>query len=232
MAVLPWGATEPHNLHLPYGTDIYEARSVAEEAARLAWERGARVMVLPAVPFGVQTGQLDLAFSINMNPSTQLAVLSDIARSLEGQGVRKLVVMNGHGANDFKPLIRELQPALGIFLCAINWYHVADETEFFDEAGDHGGELETSVMMHLYPSLVKPLEEAGPGQPRPWRIEAMRQGWAWAPRPWSQLTDDTGVGDPSAATAARGEAFYRTVTDRAAAFLVDLAAADPERLLD
>src|SRR2546430_8643328 len=55
VAVLPWGATEAHNYHLPYGTDNVESDYIAAEAARLAWDAGARVVVLPVVPFGVKT---------------------------------------------------------------------------------------------------------------------------------------------------------------------------------
>ena len=65
VAVLPWGATEAHNYHLPYGTDNYESSYVAIEAARKAWEREARVVVLPTVPFGVNTGS-----STFVSPST------------------------------------------------------------------------------------------------------------------------------------------------------------------
>ena len=78
LAVLPWGATEAHNIHLPYGTDVMEAEAIATESARLAWERGAKVTVLPTIPFGVQTGQLDIDLCINMNPSTQAMVLRDV----------------------------------------------------------------------------------------------------------------------------------------------------------
>ena len=69
--VLPWGATEAHNYHLPYATDNIQCDFVAAEAARIAWEQGARVGVLPTIPFGVNTGQLDIKLDINMNPSTQ-----------------------------------------------------------------------------------------------------------------------------------------------------------------
>ena len=82
VAVLPWGATEAHNYHLPYATDVVEASEVAAEAARLAWEAGAKTIVLPTVPFGVQTGQLDIPLCINLNPSTQAAILGDVARTL------------------------------------------------------------------------------------------------------------------------------------------------------
>lgn len=227
VAILPWGATEAHNTHLPYGTDTFQASAVAAEAARLAGERGVRVIVLPAVPFGVQTGQLDIPLCLNMNPSTQAALLGDLARSLEGQGIRRLVVVNGHGGNDFRPMIRELQPRVGILLCTLDWYRAVDPAPFFDLPGDHAGELETSVMQHLHPELVLPLEEAGKGHARPHRVAAFREGWAWAPRRWSAVTRDTGVGDPRGATAQKGERYFGAVTERIAGFLVELAAVEP-----
>ena len=52
VAILPWGATEAHNYHLPYGTDNYESQAVAIEAARIAWDAGARVVVLPVSKAG------------------------------------------------------------------------------------------------------------------------------------------------------------------------------------
>ncbi|MFM9012801.1 MAG: creatininase family protein, partial [Gemmatimonadota bacterium] len=116
VAVLPWGATEPHNHHLPYGTDTIECDVLAAESARLAWARGARVAVLPTVPFGVNTTQLDLPLTLNMNPTTQLALLRDLVQALEGQGIRRLLIFNGHGGNDFKWMIRELQPTTAVFL--------------------------------------------------------------------------------------------------------------------
>ena len=89
VAVLPWGATEAHNWHLPYATDVIQCDHVAAEAARLAWERGARAIVLPTVPFGVQTGQLDIPLCLNLNPSTQAVILEDLADALAGQGIRR-----------------------------------------------------------------------------------------------------------------------------------------------
>ncbi|HEX8904514.1 MAG TPA: creatininase family protein [Longimicrobiaceae bacterium] len=227
VAILPWGATEAHNYHLPYATDVVEAGEVAAEAARLAWEAGARVIVLPTVPFGVQTGQLDIPLCINLNPSTQAAILSDVARTLAGNGIRRLLVLNSHGGNDFRAMIRELQPQVDVFLCTINWWSCLDARPFFDAPGDHAGELETSVMMHLAPGLVLPLSEAGDGAERKARVAGLREGWAWAPRPWTRISADTGVGDPRAATAEKGAAFFGAVTERIAGFLVELAATDP-----
>ena len=229
VAVLPWGATEAHNRHLPYGTDTIEAWGVAVEAARLAWERGAKVVVLPAVPFGVQTGQLDIPLSLNLNPSSQLALLRDLARSLD-RHVAKLVILNSHGGNDFRWMIRELQPDLALFLCTVNVYAVLDAARYFTTPGEHAGEAETSMIQHLAAPLARPLVQAGSGKTRPWRVAAFNEGWAWAPRRWTQLTDDTGVGDPKAATPEKGAAYVAAVAEKIATLLVDLTTLDPGNL--
>ena len=230
VAVLPWGATEAHNYHLPYGTDTIQCDALAAESARIAWDRGAKVIVLPAVPFGVNTGQLDIKLCLNMNPSTQAAVLADIAHSLEAQGIRKLVIFNGHGGNDFRQMIRELQPRTKVFLSTLNWYKVGHPERVFTDLGDHAGELETSVMQHVAPRMVRSLDEAGDGHEKRWRIEGLRQGWAWAPRQWTKVSADTGVGNPAFATAHKGEQYANEVAACVADFFVELAAADPNDL--
>jgi creatinine amidohydrolase len=58
VAVLPFGATEPHNLHMPYGTDVYESEHIGRRVCGYAYQRGAKVLLLPAVPFGVNTNLL------------------------------------------------------------------------------------------------------------------------------------------------------------------------------
>ena len=87
LAVLPWGATEAHNFHLPYSSDIIEADLVSAESARIAWEKGAKVIVLPAIPYGVNTGQSDIYLDINLNPSTQYSILKDIVEVLNRQEI-------------------------------------------------------------------------------------------------------------------------------------------------
>ena len=232
VAVLPWGATEAHNFHLPYATDNIESDAIAAESARIAWEAGASVIVLPTVPFGVNTGQADIPFCINMNPSTQLALLRDVALGIARHGTRKLVILNGHGGNDFKQMIRELQLDVQLFVCQLNWYACVDAKAFFKDLGDHAGELETSLMLHVAPNLVRPLDEAGPGSARRFRVSGLREGWAWAPRQWTQVTADTGVGNPAAATASKGAAYFKAVTERIAGFLGELAAADPNAMYE
>ncbi|UOQ97804.1 creatininase family protein [Hymenobacter sp. 5317J-9] len=233
VVVLPWGATEAHNYHLPYATDNYQSDYVAAEAARKAWEQGAKVVVLPCVPFGVNTGQLDITLDINMSPSTQLALLRDVVQVLARQGIPKLVILNGHGGNDFRQILRELQAEFPtVFLSTLNWFKAADRNRYFSAPGDHADELETSVMQHIAPELVRPLAEAGDGASKEFRVAALRQGWAWAQREWSKVSADTGVGNPAAATAEKGQAFLEAVTTNIGQFLVELAAADPQDLYE
>ncbi len=233
VAILPWGATEAHNYHLPYATDNIQNEYIAAESARLAWDEGARVVVLPNIPFGVNTGQLDVKLDINMMPSTQLSVLHDVSHALAGQGIQKLVILNGHGGNDFKQMVREVGARVPeIFICIINWYKVLDGQMFFDDPGDHAGEMETSNLLHIAPELVLSLSEAGTGGTHPFRLEGLRSGWVWAERVWRKATDDTGSGNPALATAEKGAKFLETLTQKIAGFMVELAACDTANLYE
>ena len=81
-------------------------------------------------------------------------------------------------------------------------------------------------MMHLRPDLVRPLGEAGPGKVRSATVKGFRERWAWTPRHWVSITDDTGVGNPQHATAEKGAAFLAAVTTRVGDFLVELSGTD------
>src|SRR5262245_38411100 len=232
VAVLPWGATEAHNYHLPYGTDSIQSGLLSIGAARRGWEQGARVVVLPTIPFGVQTGQRDVKLCLNMNPSTQTPVLEDLLVSIARSRIAKLVIVNGHGGNDFRQIVREVQARTPVFLSVVNWYKIIDPATYFADLGDHAGELETSVMQHLVPSFVRPLADAGRGHARAFRVRALREGWAWAPRDWPQVTEDTGVGDPRQATPEKGAAYADAVVTKMADYFVELAKADVKKLYE
>ena len=231
LAVLPWGSTEAHNYHLPYATDTIQCDHIAAAAAEQAWDAGTQVLVLPTVPFGVNTGHLDIPGVVNMHPSTQAAVLEDVAESLVTQGFRKLLVLNGHGGNTFKPLVREVRVAVDdLFIGVAHWFEIGDWADYFDDLGDHAGEMETSVMLNAAPELVRPLDEAGPGTARVFSVDALRSDWAWAERRWTEVTADTGVGDPSAATVEKGRSYLAEVTGRLAGLFGELADADLDDL--
>ncbi|MDH5400300.1 MAG: creatininase family protein [Cyclobacteriaceae bacterium] len=227
VAVLPWGATEAHNYHMPYGTDCYEAESMANTSAGIAWEKGAKVVALPVIPFGVNTGQMDVNLCMNMNPSTQMAILRDVVQVLEAHNVPKLVILNSHGGNNFKQMIRELSIEYPeVFVCSIDWWKALPQNDYFDEPGDHAGELETSVMLHLTPELMLPLEVAGDGAARQFKLAGFKEGWVTAQRAWTSVTKDTGVGNPAKSTAEKGKAYFEACTTKIGAFLADLAVLD------
>jgi creatinine amidohydrolase len=127
-------------------------------------------------------------------------------------------------------MLRELQPRLDIFICTINWWTCINGKDYFDEPGDHAGEMETSVMMSLAPELLRPLSEAGSGTAKKFRVAGLRDGWAWAPRKWSRVSADTGTGNPAKSTVAKGEKFLTAVTERIGGFLADLARANIDDL--
>lgn len=234
VAVLPWGATEPHNYHLPYGTDSLETAQIARESAKKSWDSGAKVMVLPVIPLGAQNqGQVELPFCLHTSLSTQKKILKDIVKSLYTQGIRKLVLINGHGGNDFKPIIRELHIKFpGMLICLLEWFKLLDEKFYFEEKGDHAGEMETSIIMHYFPGLVLPLEKAGDGRARNFALKGLSDKTAWTPRRWNRVSEDTGIGYPKKATAEKGKIFLEEVTNRISAFLNELAKCNPDDIYE
>jgi creatinine amidohydrolase len=227
LAVLPWGATEAHNYHLPFATDNILAENIAREAAALAWERGARLIVLPAIPFGVNTGQMDILLNINMNPTTQLAILSDVLDVLNRHNIHKFMILNGHGGNDFRQMIRELGLRFPkMFICQSNWFQSFENSDYFENSGGHADEMETSIMQYLAPELVLPLSEAGKGDSKNFRIKALREKWAWAERRWTKVTSDTGIGNPLKATPEKGKRCFDEIVNKLSTFMVDLSGTD------
>ena len=214
---------------MPYATDIIEADAIAAEAGRIAWEKGAKVIIMPTIPFGVNTGQPDIKLDINLNPSTQLAILADIIAVLNRQGIHKLLLLNSHGGNDFKPLLRELglrYPKM--FLVTSSWFQTVNKDEFFEETGDHADEMETSLLLYLRSDLVSPLEEAGNGKEKKSKIKGIREGWAWSERRWSMVSEDTGIGNPHKSTKEKGERFFRAITGKLADLIMDMAVVEIE----
>ena len=228
VAVLPFGATEPHNLHMPYGTDNYEVEEVGKRACEKAYEAGAKVLLLPTMPFGVNTNHLQVpgGIALSVNPTTLLQIITDLVESLEAQGIRKLVLLNGHGGNELKPWTRELHQRTGVFLCVCDWFRVAADQypRIFSKPGEHADEMESSMGLAFFPDLMQP-ELADDGAIRSTRFEAINRGWISITRPWHLLTTNTGVGDPRAATAEKGRQLMDIVVDRLSKFLAELAAA-------
>jgi creatinine amidohydrolase len=164
--------------------------------------------------------------AVHVSQATLDAMLRDVITSLRKHGIRKFVLFNAHGGNDFSPLVRQIQCDMDVYVFVVNWWTVGDDRydAYFDKPDDHAGEFETSVALALFEDLVE-LEHAGDGRPRRFAFEALRNGWAKTSRDFAKVNDQCAVGDPSGASAQRGQAYLELVYDRVSAFLAALASA-------
>lgn len=232
VAILPFGCTEPHDLHLPFGTDTFEADCIGDRICAHAWDQGARACLLPTIPYGSTSNQAGLPLSTNVDPTTLYAFAGDIVRSIVGHGIDKIMLLNSHGGNELKPILRELYSELdaSIFLC--EWYKVLDDiqSDIFAVPEDHAGEMETSIMLAYRPDLVRRSADGAlacsDGKTRSSRFVAVNEGWVSITRPWHLLTETTGTADARAATREKGEQALSILAERIGGFLVELADAD------
>jgi creatinine amidohydrolase len=214
---------------MPYGTDVFEANVVGEKICEAAYEQGANVVLLPTVPYGTETNMHALPLAMNLNPSTLNLVVQDLVDSLVKSGIRKIVLLNSHGGNELKPLLRELcgRTPAHLFLC--NWYRAfTDEyPKIFAHLDDHAGEMETSLGLAFFPDLVLRKSDgslaADEGATAGSRFEAVNKGWVSITRPWHLLTTNSGAGYPHQATAEKGQRAMDVLIKRLSSFLVELS---------
>ncbi len=157
IAVFGIGAIEQHGRHLPIGTDWI---AVSEVARRVATEL--KAMLIPSIPFSMSECHGLLPGTVWLKPATLAAVLSDVVRSLHKQGIRKVLVINGHGGNFvLEPAIQALNhelPDMNVVMPAEVWA-ISDESGHLFETGAsevHAGEAETSTQLYLNPEHVRP----------------------------------------------------------------------------
>lgn len=162
--------------------------------------------------------------AIHVSQATLNKMIVEIVNSLGIHGIRKVVLLNGHGGNDFVPLVRQLQADTDTHLFICDWWKVASDKypEIFAATDDHAGEMETSVAMALFPELIEP-DVRGSGASKEFRFEALRKGWVRTSRDFARLNDHCAVGDPSKASADKGKAYLDITCKRITDFLVDLA---------
>jgi len=101
-----------------------------------------------------------------------------------------------------------------------------DIDDYFGKPGDHAGEMETSLLLYLRPDLVLPKEKWGKGKERKNRISAFGERWAWAERKWSQVSEDTGIGDPTGASREKGEKFFNAACGKMAELFLEICNTD------
>ena len=224
VAVLPTSAIEPHNTHLPYGQDYLLCNLVAKRICKEAWEKGARALYLPGLPYGVDCNLMDFPLAIHVSQQTLNAMVQDIIVSLKQNGIRKILLLNGHGGNSFKSFVRQIQCDHDIHLFTCDWWLAGLDRadEFFTEPGDHAGQLETSCCMATYPELVGDIVP-NTGYDKPFRFDALNEGWMKTSRNFANLNNECAAGDPAGSTAEKGEAYLDMVCNRLTKFLVELS---------
>lgn len=224
VAVLPVAAIEAHNRHLPEGQDLLHTTHIARRCSEMAWKKCRSIISLPTLPYGVDCNLLSYPLTIHVSQPTLDAMVREIIVSLHTHGIRKVVIINGHGGNDFKPLIRQIQTDIDVHVFLCNWWLVASDryNQIFTKKDDHAGQMETSVAMTLYPQLIEP-NVAGDGKARQFRFKALQKGWVETSRDFARLNDHCAIGDPSGASAEKGDRYIDLVCRRITQFLTELA---------
>ncbi len=160
--ILPTGATEQHGRHIGLGCDY----QIAETIARKAGAR-ANVPVAPAVAYGMSHHHFEFAGTMSLRPTTLIAVLEDILRSVYRHGFRRLLIVNGHGGNEaaissaLAVVTNELD---GLRVKEYTWWTEPEILRLVDEyagpqRGTHSSPAETAFMLAARPQAVK-LERA------------------------------------------------------------------------
>lgn len=160
VAVLPVGAVEQHGPHLPVRVDAaINAGIVARATALMPGDLPA--LILPALPIGKSDEHLAYPGTLTLPHTLLVQVWFEVARSAWRAGVRKIVVWNAHGGQValLDILCRDLRIELGMLAVGVSWFRAIDVADLYsaDERrfGIHGGESETSIMLHLHPELVQ-----------------------------------------------------------------------------
>jgi creatinine amidohydrolase len=166
LAILPLAQHEPHGPHLPVGTD---GIIVGALASRIAGRLEEPVFLLPVWPVGTSGPHRGQPGTVSLEPETLWAVVADIAASLEAHGIRKLVVINGHGLPTMFGARPWGSPVVKTAVRQLNYEHPSLTAVWFQPfalagpvlrgvfpTGDiHAGDLETSVLLYLAPELVR-----------------------------------------------------------------------------
>ena len=223
VALLPVGATEQHGANLALGTDYVAAHRIAQRIAARIHPKG---LVVPPVPFGLSHHHTGFAGTITLQPETFVAVCLEAARSLARDGIRHLLLVNGHNGNMgvLNVAATRIHYEVGIE-CAVAFYfaQAADRVKKHGktERYGHACEIETSVLLYLAPELVR--EDAlEPGQmiDQDRALHFNNQPFALqVPIPFDRQTRNGVFGDARLADVEIGRDVIETAIDRTVTFI-------------
>jgi len=232
VAVFPIGSTEPHADHLTYGTDTVAVRAFAEQAVVEANKRGAKCVLLPTLPYGNNENVQQCPWAMSLRPRTMMDFVTDVVASVTRDGVKKIVIINGHGGNTsvLQATLRELAPKRGVFVAMAEQFGLSEDVEeeiAETEERGHACEIETSVMLYLAPEHVK-MEAAKPTRTRKTVFSNRRH--LYFVNPWHIYTVNTGIGDPTKASVEKGKQMVTVAVDRLADALKELSEAPMDEM--
>jgi len=227
VALLPVAAVEQHGPHLPVRVDAAINAGIVE-AARGMLSDDLDLLILPAQPVGKSNEHTAFPGTLSISYETLGRLWFDLAESVHRAGCRRILIFNSHGGQPqlIDILCRELRVRLGMFAVNCSWFNIVDMSDLFDTTelrhGIHGGAVETSMMLHLHPGLVKPseardfpsLSEVVERENRILRVEGA-VGFGWQTQ---DLNPDGACGDAGTADAGAGA----VLVERAAQALVTL----------
>ena len=222
VVILPVAAIEQHGPHLPVMTDTLLCGEIARRAAEKASERQPTV-VAPTVWSGLSEHHMPFGGTFTLDFPTLHAVLRCLCRCLERHGFKRVLLLNGHGGNDFalKVVAEQLAHELEITLATATYWHLAAEPfrgilERQDNV-DHACEAETSMVLALRPELVDSARFEEAKEPR--RGGGPAGAYRW--RSFAGRTRSGAIGDPTAASAEKGERLLEAAADSVAALILN-----------
>lgn len=221
VAILPTGAIEQHGPHLEVQCDWAVASAMAN---RLEADLGAVALLVPGIPYGMSEHHTKFAGSMTLTYETFSGFLTDVAMNLKRQGIRKVIVVNGHGGNiePVKTTARALRRDHGILMAHAMWARLSGAEVAARMPGrdlyNHACEIETSIALHLAPGIVREIPTtigdrvAANGHTDP------PHGVVDLPTWFHQWTTDGALGDPREATTELGAQLLEPGYDRLLAF--------------
>lgn len=228
VVIVPVGSIEQHGRHLPVSVDTIGAFEVARRAAATVDEFP--VVVTPPVWWGVSPHHMGFPGTISLSTDTLIALLTDICKSVAAHGFERIMILNGHGGNAGLVQVAAQRMTEGserVWVAAATYFHmIGDDLKELGESElggmSHAGEMETSLVLAVRPSLVHmDRAEDAPRQRLTSfsKLDMRKGGTVYYPLDLRRDSQHGVLGVPSLAAAEKGEAILDVAVARLVAFL-------------